>query len=211
MVRAPMFRSSMHRDKDHSPSPPGQPTDPAEDRLAEESLASDLQAGSETALEEVYRRFAPAVYSRARRQLRDDGEAEDVTQAVFVAVWRNRAGFRSGEGALGAWISGIARHKIADAWLLRERRRRELEAAGVVSLRPGRGPVEPQDEVTGRLAVLAELSQLGEPQRSVLCLALFEDLTHVEIAARMDLPLGTVKSHLRRGLRRMRDRREAQT
>lgn len=197
-----MFRASPR------PAPPvREPPDPQ----VEERLVAELQAGVETALEEVYRRFAPAVYSRARRQLQDDGEAEDVTQAVFVAVWRNREGFRPGEGALGAWISGIARHKIADAWLLRERRRRELEAAGVVSLRPGRGPVEPQDEVTGRLAVLAELGQLGEPQRSVLCLALFEDLTHVQIAARMDLPLGTVKSHLRRGLQRMRDRREAQT
>lgn len=185
-------------------------TAPRASAAAEEpALAHRLMDGDEAALEQVYRRWAGTVYGRALRQLQDDGEAEEVTQSVFVAVWSSRASFRPDDGALGAWITGIARHKIADAWLHRERRRRELEAAGIVSLRPGRAEQGPHDEVAARMAVLEELSQLGEPQRSVMFLSLFEDLTHKEIAHRLDLPLGTVKSHLRRSLLRMRNMREA--
>lgn len=201
-----MHQPSPDREAPAAPGPPtvGEPT-----VAADPALAHRLVAGDEAALEQVYRRWAGSVYGRALRQLQDDAEAEDVTQSVFVAVWRSRQNFRPDDGALGAWITGIARHKIADAWVRRERHRRELEAAGIVSLRPGRSEQGPHEEVAGRLAVLAELAQLDEPQRSVMFLSLFEDLTHLEIARRLDLPLGTVKSHLRRSLRRMRDRREA--
>lgn len=72
-------------------------------------------AGDEAAPEQVYRRWPPSVHGRALRQLRDDGEAQDVTQAVFVAVRRSRTWYRPASGTLGARISGIARHNIADA------------------------------------------------------------------------------------------------
>ncbi len=183
-----------------------EPVDAADAERDDRDLGRRLVAGEESALEEVYRRWSPAVHGRALRQLRDDGEAQDVTQAVFVAVWRGCAGYRPEHGALGAWISGIARHKIADAWAQRERGRRELEAAGIVSLRAGRARTE--DDVAGRLAVLDQLDAFDEPQRTIMGLALFADLTHRQIAARLDLPLGTVKSHLRRSLLRMRQRWE---
>lgn len=178
----------------------------AEDDL-DVALGQALLAGDPAGLTEIYRRWAPVVHGRAMRQLRDHGDAEDVTQAVFTAVWRGRSSYRPEQGPLSAWISGITRHKLADAWLLRERRRREQLAAGITS-----APTEvhgTDDEVTGRLAVLEELAQLPDTQRTVLKLALFADLTHRQISERMGLPLGTVKSHLRRGLARMRQGWEA--
>lgn len=197
--------------RDRPPTPlrqraePGGDSDDPKDR----KLAERLRDGEERALEEVYRRWSPRVHGRALRQLRDDGEAQDVTQAVFAAVWQGRVAYRPTDGPLSSWIAGITRHKIADAWVRRERRRRELVAAGIVLLRPAGVDPEPAEEVAGRLSVLAELAVLGEPQRTILCLALFADLTHSQIAARLELPLGTVKSHLRRSLLRMRRTREA--
>lgn len=171
------------------------------------ALGQLLHAGDPAALEEVYRRWAPVVHGRAVRQLRDQGEAEDVTQAVFIAIWRGRDSYRPGQGPLSAWIAGITRHKLADAWMMRERRRRERLAAGIVA--PPPLVLGTDDEVAGRLAVLEELSRLPDTQATVLKLALFADLTHVQISEQMGLPLGTVKSHLRRGLQRMRQGWEA--
>lgn len=203
-----------------APPPPGDVHGPDDADVAErvdglEGVAGDeddlgrrFRDGDERALEAAYQRYSGAVYARSLRQLGDVGEAQDVTQVVFVAAWRGRDGYRPDEAPLGAWISGIARYKIADAWAARERRRRELAAAGVLSLRPG--PVRPgvAEEVSGRLAVLDQLAGLGEPQRTVMELAVFADLTHQQIAARLQMPLGTVKSHLRRSLLRMRRRLE---
>ena len=195
------------------PAPPAAaaaPLDAAEAaRRAEEAeLGRRFRSGDELALEDAYRRYAGSVYARCLRQLGDVGEAQDVTQVVFVAAWRGRDGYRPDEAPLGAWISGIARYKIADAWALRERRRRELAAAGVLSLRPTPARQGVAEEVSGRLAVLDQLAALGEPQRTVMELAVFADLTHQQIAARLEMPLGTVKSHLRRSLLRMRRRLE---
>ncbi len=174
----------------------------------ERELAQRFAAGDEQALEVAYHRHAGGVYARSLRQLGDETEAQDVVQLVFVAAWRGRSGYDPDEAALGAWISGIARHKVADAWAQRERRRRELHAAGVLSLRPASARQEVGEEVAGRLAVLEQLDTLDEPRRTIMHLAVFADLTHAQIAARLGMPLGTVKSHLRRGLQSMRSKVE---
>lgn len=193
------------------PAAAAEPRDPDSTASAEEAeLGRRFRAGDERALEAAYRRYAGSVYARGLRQLGDVGEAQDVTQVVFVAAWKGREGYRPDEAPLGAWISGIARYKIADAWAQRERHRRELAAAGVLSLRPSPARQGVADEVSGRLAVLDQLSTLGEPQRTVMELAVFADLTHQQIAARLQMPLGTVKSHLRRSLLRMRRRLEVE-
>jgi RNA polymerase sigma-70 factor (ECF subfamily) len=104
---------------------------------------------------------------------------------------------------------GVARHKIADVWARRDRQRRETEAA-VSDLRSPSRPVPAgiDTEVTDRVLVLDELELLGQPQRGIIELAFFEDLTHAQIAERTGLPLGTVKSHIRRTLERLRTRLE---
>jgi RNA polymerase sigma factor (sigma-70 family) len=169
-------------------------------------LVADFRAGDERALAEAYARWSSLVYTLAVRSLGDTGEAEDVTQKVFIAAWRGRTGFDEGRAALPAWIVGIARHTIADAHEARARRRRVEQAmlddtALVV--------VDDSADVAERLLLGEELNRLDPVPQRVMRLAFYDDLTHVQIADSLGLPLGTVKSHIRRSLTRLRTRLEA--
>ncbi|MEU6662068.1 sigma-70 family RNA polymerase sigma factor [Streptomyces sp. NPDC046821] len=157
----------------------------------------------------VYERWAALVRGLVRGALGDSWDVEDVTQQVFIAAWRGRGGFRPERGSVGSWLVGIARHKIADARGVRARQARL--AAAVES----EWDAEPwmsegclaQRAVDG-VVVRYELSRLPRVQQEVLWLAFYADLPQSQIAARMGLPLGTVKSHARRGMRMLRLRLE---
>lgn len=105
-----------------TPPPAAPPVAPAGDLCGDEELARGLVAGDEDCLAAVYRRWSSLVYALARRALGNAGEAEDVTQQVFLGVWRGRAGYRPERGPLGGWIVGITRRKIFDALAARARR-----------------------------------------------------------------------------------------
>jgi RNA polymerase sigma factor (sigma-70 family) len=176
----------------------------------DQEVGRRFAAGEEQALAWAYERWAGQVHGMAVRAFGAGPDAEDVTQQVFVAAWTGRAGYRPEAGPLPAWLVGICRHKIADTWARRDKHRRENDAAMVeAQARPG-GPVTAgvDTAVADRVLLLDELDQLGQPQRGIIELAFFEDLTHAQIAARTGLPLGTVKSHIRRTLERLRTRLE---
>jgi RNA polymerase sigma factor (sigma-70 family) len=166
-------------------------------------------AGDEQALAIAYERWAGQIHGMAVRAFGPGPDAEDVTQQTFVSAWTGRAGYRPDKGPLPGWLVGVARHKIADTWARREKQRRTAEAA--ISDAQGsaaRVTAGVDTEVADRILVLDELDLLGQPQRGIIELAFFEDLTHAQIAARTGLPLGTVKSHIRRTLERLRTRLE---
>ncbi|MFB0614577.1 sigma-70 family RNA polymerase sigma factor [Streptomyces sp. AGS-58] len=188
--------------------PPSLP--PAREPLTDEELARGLVAGDEACLAAVHRRWAGLVHSLAWRTLGDAMEAEDVTQQVFLGVWRGRAGFRPERGTVGGWIVGITRRKIADALSARTRRG-ELVAAAGAALPPDECAAERPEAALDRVLVGHELARLPAPQQHVLRLAYYEDLTQTQIAERTGWPLGTVKSYARRGLHRLRSSMEQQT
>ncbi|MEV5431560.1 sigma-70 family RNA polymerase sigma factor [Streptomyces sp. NPDC052701] len=175
---------------------------PPEEPLTDEDLARGLAAGDPACLAAAYDRWSALVHTLARRSLGDAAEAEDVTQQVFLGVWRGRAGYRPERGTVGGWIVGITRHRIADALSARTRRCDLLAAAGsdLVLADSAASP----EAVLDRALVRQELARLPAPQRQVLHLAFYEDLSQTQIAERTGWPLGTVKSHARRGLRRLR-------
>ncbi len=176
---------------------PGEPTD--------DEVGRRFATGDEQALAWAYERWGAQLHGMAVRAVGPGPEAEDVVQQAFVSAWTGRHGYRPEAGPLPAWLTGICRHRIADAWARRERDRRAETAAGT-AVPP---PVEPVDRAaTDRVLVLGELEQLGQPQRGIIELAFYADLTHSEIAERLGLPLGTVKSHIRRTLERLRTRLE---
>ncbi|TFV64892.1 UNVERIFIED_ORG: sigma-70 family RNA polymerase sigma factor [Bacillus sp. AZ43] len=188
---------------------PGQPPTGAPEPDDAE-LGRRFAAGDEQALALAYQRFAGQIHGMAVRAFGPGPDAEDVTQQTFVSAWTGRAGYRPDRGPLPGWLVGVARHKIADTWARRDRQRRETEAAvSEAQAAPG-GPVTAgvDSQVADRVLVLDELDLLGQPQRGIIELAFFEDLTHAQIAARTGLPLGTVKSHIRRTLERLRTRLE---
>lgn len=170
---------------------------------SDSALALRFVAGDEGALEAVYRRWAPLVLSLARQSLGDGAEAEDVTQTVFLAAWHGRHGYRPGRGPLPAWLVGIARRKIADALSARTRRTDVAAAAAARESTRSPDPSNAHDAVLNRVDVTRELRRLPEAQRRVLCLAFYGDLTQTQIAHVTGWPLGTVKSHARRGLLRL--------
>lgn len=172
-------------------------------------LNESFAAGDETALAEAYRQFSPLVHTLALRSLRDNSAADDVTQEVFIRVWRSRSAFDPAKSRLPAWIVGITRNVITDAQAASMRETRKVLAAVELSPDPEQAAGHAAAEVLAdRLLLDGELERLGEPQGSILKLAFYDDLTHSQISQKLHLPLGTVKSHIRRSLSQLRNRLE---
>ncbi len=173
----------------------------------DDEVARRFAAGDEQALAWAYERWAGQVHGMAVRAFGPGPDAEDVTQQTFVSAWTGRTGYRADRGPLPAWLVGICRHKIADTWERLDRQRRAAEAAAAAAGAPApTGAID--TAVADRVLLLGELDQIGQPQRGIIELAFYEDLTHAQIADRTGLPLGTVKSHIRRTLERLRTRLE---
>ncbi|MBD3924817.1 RNA polymerase sigma factor [Nocardioides cavernae] len=171
------------------------------------ALATRLVAGDETALEEVYDRWSALVHTYALRALRDSHDAEDVTQQVFVAAWRSRHTLTPSPSALPAWLVGIARHKVADVRAARARD--AAKVAAVVSLPSTHDlHLSADQDVAEQLVVRQAVEDLPDPRRTIVFLAFWEERSHAEIAEKVGLPLGTVKSHVRRGLMKLHEQLE---
>jgi RNA polymerase sigma-70 factor, ECF subfamily len=172
----------------------------------ERDLVTDFLAGDESALEEIYRKYSALIFTVALRSLGDASEAEDVAQKVFVAAWTGRHNFRPERASLPAWLLGITRNKVVDAHQARGKQHRI--ATELATNAPP--PPEPVD-VAARLIIAEEISRLDEVPQRVLRMAFYDDLTHAQIAERLQLPPGTVKSHIRRSLIKLKRRLEVWT
>jgi RNA polymerase sigma factor (sigma-70 family) len=159
-------------------------------------------AGDDSALREAWDCFGRLVFTYCARALGDRERAADCTQETFVSAWRSRHRFDPARGPLAAWLVGIARHRVLDA----QRASFRVPAPGLTEAvadtpdpRPG-----PNEGLADRLLVAHALQTLSPRARRVVQLAFYSDLPQTEIAARLDLPLGTVKSDMRRALQRLR-------
>lgn len=176
-------------------------------KAVDATLLSAVVDGDREALAELHDRYAARVHALALRVLRDRALAEDVTQEVFLAVWRTAAGFDTTRGAVAAWIMGLAHHKAVDAVRREDVHARRRSPAEVLELHESDQP-SPHDEAWTSLRgaeVRAALSTLPEAQREVLVLAYFGAYTQREIAAITGAPLGTVKTRTLLAMRRLRD------
>jgi len=173
----------------------------------DDDILGGFKAGDEYALRLLYERFGAAVLHVANAAVGNRADAEDIVQATFVAAWQGRDGYQPERGSLLGWLLGIARRKAADLMRARSRQDRVTD-----SLRHAKtedpGKDGDADAVVDRLVIVDELTTLEPDQRRVLELAFYDDLTHTQIAAVTGLALGTVKSHLRRGMARLRKRWE---
>jgi RNA polymerase sigma-70 factor (ECF subfamily) len=165
-----------------------------------------VEVGDAEALATLYDRHGRAAYSLAYRLMGEKQEAEDVVQEAFVKVWRSAGGYRVGRGSVRTWILSIVHNRGIDQIRSHASRRRTQDK--VEASAPTSEPSEAFSETwknSQREQVREALNTLPQEQLKILELAYFSGYTHVEIAERLDLPLGTVKGRMRLGLRKIRD------
>jgi RNA polymerase sigma-70 factor (ECF subfamily) len=169
-------------------------------RAADEDdlLEASFRSGDTDALETVHRNHADDVYRYVARTVGVD-RARDVTQEVFLAAWRSRDRFDPTKGSLGGWIMGIARFKAIEQL----RRNKPEYPTDEVGTEHGVDDARVED-LAQQMVVVGALDRLPERMRGALELAFYSDLTHAQIADKTSVPLGTVKSDIRRGLNRLR-------
>lgn len=173
--------------------------------LSDTELVRRLQVGDEQALVELYRRFGGLVYSVAYRVVRDHALAEEVMQDAFLNCWNKAESYRPSAGQVAPWLARIARNRAIDVIRGRQHQARLREQAPLVPLRT-MSLHDHSDAIAIGQTLSEAVAELPEAQRAVVELAYFDGFTQAEIAARLDQPLGTVKSRTRSAMEHLRQR-----
>jgi RNA polymerase sigma-70 factor, ECF subfamily len=173
-----------------------QPTD--------EDLLARVAGGDRDAFGDLYRRYARAVLGLALRRLGDRGRAEDAVQEAFASIWRSARSYRRERGPVAPWLYTVARNAIAD----RGRARVEPPVEPTDTPSDSLGPPDRAEQAWVAWRVHRALEELPETERSVLELAYWSGLSQSEISDFLGVPLGTVKTRTRSGLRRLADELE---
>jgi RNA polymerase sigma-70 factor (ECF subfamily) len=179
-----------------------------EEDSADVALLHRIRAGERAAVDDLYLRFRLPAYALARRILADDGLAEDVVQDVFVSVWRDPAAYDRSRGSVASWLLGMVHHKAVDAVRREEsQRRRRARAEDDLASSAATAARDVEEEALARdlsERVRLALGVLPSLQREALTLAYYGGYTQREIAALTGAPLGTVKTRMLAGMRRLR-------
>jgi RNA polymerase sigma factor (sigma-70 family) len=170
---------------------------------SDEELLEAVASGDDGALAALYDRFGRVAYGLAYRILRDQALAEDAVQEAFLAVWRSAQGYRRERAKPATWILTLVHRRSVD--LVRREDRRRAEALDETR-EPATASVDEEAGIRDRrMAVQEALTRLPEDQRQALELAYYGGLTQSELAERLGVPLGTIKSRMFAGLARLRE------
>jgi RNA polymerase sigma factor (sigma-70 family) len=180
-----------------------------EDDVADADLVRRIRAGDRSAVDDLYDRFRRPAFALARRILGDDGLAEDVLQDVFLSVWRDPGAYDRRRGSFASWLLAVVHHKSVDTVRREEsQRRRQNQAEEELGLEAPTATRDVEEEAWRRVVaeqVRSALGGLTDPQREALTLAYYGGYTQREVAALTGAPLGTVKTRMLAGLRRLRE------
>ncbi|MBL9118451.1 MAG: sigma-70 family RNA polymerase sigma factor [Phycisphaerae bacterium] len=152
-------------------------------------------------------RFGPLVWTLARQMLADRGDAEDAVQEIFAELWRVADRFDPAIASARSFVATIARRRLIDRGRVRQRMNRDAQGTLPEEVGGfGATPLERLARDERARTAMQEFGRLRSEQQKVIRLAVHEDWTHERIAEHLAMPVGTVKTHLRRGLLQLRDR-----
>jgi RNA polymerase sigma-70 factor (ECF subfamily) len=179
-----------------------------DDAAGDADVMRRIKAGERTAIDDLYERFRRPAFALARRILGDDVLAEDVLQEVFLSIWRDPGAFDRGRGSVASWLLAVVHHKAVDAVRREEsQRRRQTLAEEEMALAEPVATRDVEEEAWSRVVaeqVRTALGALSSSQREALTLAYYGGYTQREVAALTGTPLGTVKTRMLAGMRRLR-------
>ena len=167
-------------------------------------LIARVAAGDQPAFASFYDALSAHVYGIIRRVLRDPSQAEEVTQEVFVEIWKQATRFDPERGSVRTWAVTIAHRRAVDRVRSEQAHRDRQLSVGAAALDRPPSPEDGAIDRDDRRRASVALAQLPSAQREALELAFYDGLTHVQIAERLDVALGTVKTRIRDGLIRLR-------
>lgn len=169
-----------------------------------DDILARLGAGDPGAAEECLDRYGALVWSLARRHTRVAAEAEDAVQEIFLSLWKNAARFDPAKASEPAFVTMIARRRLIDLHRRRQRRPEGSVAETELETMPDLRAGEIENRAEASLAARA-IERLRPQERQAVLLSVYEGMSHSEISTHMELPLGTVKTYIRRGLIRVRE------
>ena len=182
----------------------------ADEDLNDQVLMARIANHDPDALKLLYDRYARVVYSLLRRITQHSASADDLMQEVFLRLWRNAASYQAVRSALAPWLFTLARNIAIDHLRSKGERQRQREVG--MDILPSQvgapNPEERLDQLRQARKVRDLIGSLPQSQRQALEFAYFQGMTHSEIAAAMSEPLGTVKTWIRNGLLRLRQKME---
>ena len=177
--------------------------------LEDQELLYRIATGEKDALEAVYDRYSPAVYSLARYMLRSEAVAEEATQEVFLNIWLKASSYNSTRGQPKSWIMSVAHHKIID--IIRSRKRdatatdpKEYETLDLLPSGQEATDITVERNLEGE-RVRKALEKLPPAQQEVIALSYYGGLSQSEISEKLGRPLGTIKTRARLAMQKLRE------
>lgn len=189
------------------------PDPPDETNVSDAELVQRVSLGDTAALEELYSRYARVVYSFAVRIVHDGPLAEEILQEVFVRTWRQADRFKRSRGNFASWLLSITHNLAIDEIRKRQRRPQRSDAVDISDALYGLIDEATNVEEAAQARVLRDrvrvaMETLPEAQRVTIELAFFAGYSQREISAELDVPLGTIKTRMRLGLKKLKDELE---
>ncbi len=175
-------------------------------RELDQQLIDQVKKGDKTAFKEIYSRFSQVTYNLALRILRNKEDAEEVVQEIFLQVWNKAYSYDTNRGAVSTWIINIARSRAIDKLRTLGSRDKniEIDEEKVNSNEDFSRTIEEREE--SKNVIREALDLLPVNQRVAIELVYFEGLTHVETAEKLDEPVGTIKTRVRLGVTKLKDK-----
>ncbi len=168
------------------------------------NLIASVASGDQTAFASLYDALSPTIFGVVRRVLRDGSQSEEVTQEVFVEIWKQAARFDAERGSVRTWAVTIAHRRAVDRVRSEQSHRDRQVSVGAASLELPPSPEDDAVDAEDRQRARAAMATLPASQREALELAFYDGLTHVQISEHLGVALGTVKTRIRDGLIRLR-------